>query len=67
MKESEKLKIEAEQPENDLAALGKYTKVLRAERKERFEEKPYCIKHCAVAYVIPEKEETEKQRISQRI
>ena len=34
--------------------------------KERFEEKPYCIDHCAVAYVIPEKEESEKQQISQR-
>ena len=31
--------------------------------KDRFEEKPYCIDHCAVAYVIPEKEE-EKQRIT---
>ena len=27
--------------------------------KERFEEKPYCIDHCAVAYVIPEKEESK--------
>jgi len=35
--------------------------------KERFEEKPYCINHCAVAYVIPEKEESEKQQISQRV
>jgi len=26
--------------------------------KERFEDKPYCIEHCAVAYVVPEKEET---------
>ena len=26
--------------------------------KERFEDKPYCIEHCAAAYVIPEKEET---------
>ena len=25
--------------------------------KERFEDKPYCIDHCVVAYVIPEKEE----------
>ena len=25
--------------------------------KERFDEKPYCLKHCALAYVIPEKEE----------
>ena len=34
--------------------------------KERFEEKPYCIDHCAIAYVIPEKEESEKQQIVQR-
>ena len=34
--------------------------------KVRFEDKPYCIDHCAVAYVIPEKEE-EKQRVSQRV
>ena len=34
--------------------------------KERFEDKPYCIEHCAVAYVIPEKEELEKQPIVQR-
>ena len=34
--------------------------------KERFEDKPYCINHCAVAYVIPEKEESEKQPIVQR-
>ena len=33
--------------------------------KERFEDKPYCIDHCAVAYVIPEKEESEKQLIVQ--
>ncbi len=32
--------------------------------KERFEDKPYCLKHCAVAYVIPEKEESEKEQIS---
>ncbi len=31
--------------------------------KERFEDKPYCIDHCAVAYVIPEKEESEKQQL----
>ena len=24
---------------------------------ERFSDKPYCLKHCAIAYVIPEKEE----------
>ncbi len=34
--------------------------------KERFEDKPYCIDHCAVAYVIPEKEESEKQPLVQR-
>ncbi|MDC0233180.1 GcrA family cell cycle regulator [Pelagibacteraceae bacterium] len=34
--------------------------------KERFEDKPYCIDHCAVAYVIPEKEDLEKQPIVQR-
>ena len=34
--------------------------------KERFEDKPYCIDHCAVAYVIPEKEESEKEQIVQR-
>ena len=31
--------------------------------KERFEDKPYCIKHCSVAYVIPEKEESINQFI----
>ena len=35
--------------------------------KERFEDKPYCLDHCAIAYVIPEKEEVEKQHIAQRI
>ena len=34
--------------------------------KDRFEDKPYCIDHCAVAYVIPEKEE-EKQHVVQRV
>ena len=34
--------------------------------KERFEGKPYCIEHCAVAYVIPDKEESEKQNVPQR-
>lgn len=38
MKESERLRIEAEQTDNDLAYLGKSTKALRAERKEKFEE-----------------------------
>ena len=35
--------------------------------KDRFEDKPYCLDHCAVAYVIPEKEEVEKQPIVQTI
>ena len=35
--------------------------------KERFEDKPYCLDHCAVAYVVPEKEETEKPIINQTI
>tara|TARA_Y100000768_G_scaffold96514_1_gene70263 strand:+ start:681 stop:1151 length:471 start_codon:yes stop_codon:yes gene_type:complete len=35
--------------------------------KDRFEDKPYCIDHCAVAYVIPEKEENEKQGVNSRI
>ncbi len=35
--------------------------------KDRFEDKPYCLEHCAVAYVIPEKEENEKQQINSRI
>ncbi len=34
--------------------------------KERFEDKPYCLEHCSIAYVIPEKEE-EKQIINNRI
>ena len=28
--------------------------------KERFGEKPYCQEHCAIAYVIPEKEEAAR-------
>ena len=35
--------------------------------KDRFEDKPYCIDHCAVAYVVPEKEENEKQQSNIRI
>jgi GcrA cell cycle regulator len=27
--------------------------------KERFEDKPYCLDHCAIAYVFPEKEEAK--------
>jgi GcrA cell cycle regulator len=34
--------------------------------KDRFDDKPYCIDHCAVAYVILEKEE-EKQHVAQRV
>ena len=32
--------------------------------KERFEDKPYCVQHCAVAYVIPEKEDNENQQLN---
>ena len=35
--------------------------------KDRFEDKPYCLDHCAVAYVIPEKEEVVQQIVTQRI
>jgi len=35
--------------------------------KDRFEDKPYCLNHCAVAYVIPEKEENERQEVNTRI
>ena len=35
--------------------------------KDRFEDKPYCLDHCAVAYVVPEKEENEKQQSNIRI
>ena len=35
--------------------------------KDRFEDKPYCLDHCAVAYVIPEKEEEDRQQVSTRI
>ena len=35
--------------------------------KDRFEDKPYCLDHCAVAYVVPEKEESEKQQVNSRI
>ena len=37
MKKSEQLKIEAQQEDNDLKALGIYNKVIREERAERFE------------------------------
>ena len=33
--------------------------------KDRFEDKPYCIDHCAIAYVIPEKE--EEKHVTQRV
>ena len=35
--------------------------------KERYEDKPYCLDHCAVAYVIPDKEEDERQTVNNRI
>jgi GcrA cell cycle regulator len=28
--------------------------------KERFEDKPYCINHCTIAYIIPEKDESKQ-------
>ena len=34
--------------------------------QERFEDKPYCLNHCASAYIIPEKEESIKQQVIQR-
>ena len=27
--------------------------------KERFEEKPYCLDHCALAYIVPEKDDSK--------
>ena len=35
--------------------------------EDRFEDKPYCLEHCAVAYVVPEKEENERQQTNTRI
>ena len=35
--------------------------------RDRFEDKPYCLEHCAVAYVIPEKEEEENKTVNSRI
>ena len=35
--------------------------------KERFEDKPYCLDHCAIAYVVPEKEENEKTELNNTI
>ncbi len=35
--------------------------------KERFEDKPYCLKHCAVAYIIPDKEEAESQQLNDKL
>ncbi len=35
--------------------------------KDRFEDKPYCLDHCAVAYVIPEKEENDRQEVNTTI
>ena len=34
--------------------------------KERFEDKPYCLDHCAVAYVIPEKDEGKQIEIQKQ-
>ncbi len=35
--------------------------------KTRFEDKPYCLDHCTVAYIIPEKEEAERQEANNQI
>jgi GcrA cell cycle regulator len=35
--------------------------------KERFEEKPYCLDHCSIAYVIPEKDELKPMAHSKAI
>ena len=35
--------------------------------KDRYEDKPYCLDHCAVAYVVPEKEENDKTELNNRI
>mgnify|MGYP001501121663 FL=1 len=32
--------------------------------KDRFEDKPYCLDHCAIAYVIPEKEDNTKPQVN---
>ena len=32
--------------------------------KERFDDKPYCLDHCAVAYILPEKEEANNQEVA---
>ncbi len=35
--------------------------------EERYEDKPYCAKHCAVAYVLPEKEDNDRESVINRI
>ena len=35
--------------------------------KERFEDKPYCLEHCAIAYIIPEKEEVKQVEVTSAI
>ena len=35
--------------------------------KERFDDKPYCLDHCAIAYVIPEKEEAKPLPVNRSI
>ena len=32
--------------------------------KERFDDKPYCLDHCAEAYIVPEKEEIDRQQVN---
>ena len=35
--------------------------------KERIDDKPYCLDHCAIAYVIPEKEESKPLPVNRSI
>ena len=35
--------------------------------KERFDDKPYCLDHCAIAYVIPEKEVSKPLPVNRSI
>ncbi len=35
--------------------------------KDRFEDKPYCLDHCAVAYVLPDKEESDRSELPNQI
>jgi len=58
MKKSEELKIQAQTEDNDLKALGIYTKILREERFERF--KKYKSELIAKGFSLIENEEQGK-------